>query len=268
MKFIGQNHIMKELKYILPKAYADNSFNINLMLKANSGYGKTEMGLKIGRYIGGESFIYCLAEKDASLIALKISTLSKRVFFIDEVHLFTDPEPFYPLMDSKKYFFIFATNQSAKLKEPFENRCVNFLFESYSQEELRLITREKIPLCRNEPNNFIDLIIKAGEDNPRKISMICIRLNTIFNSIGIPNTEELKVVLEDILNIKEGLDIRERSYLSVLTEMDTASLDTISSILGYSKDIIKYEIEPSLLYKKLITISSKGRTIKNVTHNN
>jgi len=267
MRFIGQNHIMNELQFILPRAYSDSNFNVNILLKANSGYGKTDMGLKIGRYIGGEKFIYCLANKDADLIADKIRIIENRVIFVDEIHLFTDPEPFYPLMDSKKYFFIFATNQSAKLKEPFENRCINFLFEPYTLEELRLIAREKIPICSNRPDDFIDLIIKAGEDNPRKISMLCIRLITIFNSIGVPTIEKLGKILEDILNIKEGLDIRERTYLSVLGEIQLASLDTLSSILGYSKDIIKYEIEPQLLYKRLISISSRGRSIINVNNN-
>jgi Holliday junction resolvasome RuvABC ATP-dependent DNA helicase subunit len=53
----------------------------------------------------------------------------------------------------------------------------------------------------------------------------------------------------------------EREYLAFLERVRTASLTTLTSSLGINRETIQTEIEPQLLYKGRIKITSKGREI-------
>lgn len=264
MYFIGQKHIMGELKVILPRAVEEPSFNISLLFKGRSGFGKTELGLKCCNFISGHNFMYTIASnKMQEFLEDKINRIKERVIFIDEIHLLS-PEFLYPIMDQKNHFFVFATNLSSSLFEAFERRCVTLIFESYTREELREITRKKLgPEFCNVDDSFIDYVITSGQENPGKISLLCVRLCTLGIKYRIKSLEDLKGVMSEIINIQNGLDVRQRLYLEILERLETASLETISATTGFSKEIIKAEIEPRLLYLEKIKISPKGRSINN-----
>ena len=189
----------------------------------------------------------------------KDNNLKKFIDENDEVHLLDTPEIIYPFIDAAEKFILLATNQSFKLNEALKNRCINLIFSPYTQSELREIVKQS-PFLEGKNNDYLDLIIQAGENNPRRIKNLCIRLCTIFNFYGVPHdTNSLQEILSTILNIKEGLNPQEQDYMRLISRLGTASLETLSSILGYDKTTIKFEIEPSLLYNQLIKISSKGR---------
>jgi Holliday junction resolvasome RuvABC ATP-dependent DNA helicase subunit len=267
VQFIGQQSIIKEVDIIVQRAIDDEHFNIALLLTANSGLGKTNLGLRIANTISRGKFLYLEADETGEKVVRAINS-NNRVIFIDEIHLLKTPELLYPILDKEDKFIILSTNESSELKEPLRNRCINLIFAPYTEEELRQIVKQKLPEIQGKSNEYVDLIVKSAEENPRKITKLCIRLATITKIYQFPRTvEELKLLLSEILNIKDGLNPQEQEYMKVLSRLGMASLETLTSILGYSRNTIKYEIEPSLLYNKLIQITSKGRINANFNSN-
>jgi Holliday junction resolvasome RuvABC ATP-dependent DNA helicase subunit len=262
--FVGQEKIIKELDLLAERIEKDSSFNPSILFTANSGYGKTDLGLRFCNLLTKGNFFYSIADSEEHLDSILKLKDKPRVIFFDEIHLLERPEIIYPYIDKKETIFIFATNQSSKLNEALQNRCINLIFAPYTKKELRKITQIRLPILKDKPKSFSDLIIKGGDSNPRKIVNLCIRLQTVFMKYRFPDSKEgLISILADILNIKDGLDIQQQTYLETLKTFSHVSLDTLASVLGYNKETIKYEIEPGLLYRGLIEINSKGRSIKN-----
>ena len=252
MKFIGQNRIYMELDILLPQI-KNNELNMNFLFRGKSGYGKTLMGLKICSYLANNNYQYLFADNINDI------NTEATAIFIDEIHLLQVPEVLYKYLDKKKPTFIFATNEFADLKEPLVNRCTVYTFEDYTEEELLDISKLYI---NNEKfsDDMLWLICEAANKNPRKISNLCYRLNAISNKIPLNNLEELNYVIEKIIGIVDGLDPLCLKYLEILERLSTSSLENISRVSGISKATIQHEIEPVLLYRNRISITSKGRS--------
>jgi Holliday junction resolvasome RuvABC ATP-dependent DNA helicase subunit len=224
------------------------------MLAAPSGYGKTRMALLMCNYLCRDGkFNYILCDRGEHKFNPQY-----RVHFYDEVHKLENPEFLYPIMDSRKYVIILATNESGNVLEPLWNRCVPLLFSDYSTEELRYIIRRAFPY--NVDDAFIDAVVEAGSRNPRVILSITHRLCTYVRQRGIPT--DITEVLRNFFGIEDGLDIASRRYITYLqTVGGRASIDTLSSGLHLSKSTLLYQVEPILLYRKLIQITSRGRIL-------
>ena len=253
MKFIGQNRINMELDMILPQLVEKDIPNVNFLLRGKSGYGKTTLGLGICNFLSKGEFQYMIGDNISRL------DTEFRIIFIDEVHLLEIPEVLYPTLDKKENIFIFASNEFANLKEPLVNRCIVYTFEDYNEMELKEIA--KLNLTNNNyTDEMLSLICSSSNNNPRKIRNLCGRLNAMGNKISINNIEELDYVVEKIIGIVDGLDPMCLKYLEILERLSTSSLENISRITGISKTTIQTEIEPVLLYKNRISITSKGRS--------
>lgn len=260
MKFYGQEKIQRELDFMLPHILEGN--NLNVMFRAPSGYGKTTLGLICLYYLDREfkNSAYYLPKGDE---LDNVFNENKRFHFIDEIHILNNPEFLYPLMDSNKYTFFLASNETGILKEPLRNRCVQFIFSNYSEEEMKTIVRDLIRY--NLTDDMILLISNRSRNTPRVAKVICIRLNYIFKSYGVPkNVDELDKVLTEILNIQEGgLTEQDLNYLDYLRRVNRASLNTIMSGTRLDRETILTEIEPLLLYQNKIKITSRGRELVN-----
>ena len=253
MDFIGQSRITMELDIILPQI-KDNKLHMNFLFRGKSGYGKTLLGLKICSYLANSNYQYLIGDTVDGI------DTSAKVIFIDEVHLLQIPEMLYKYLDKKEIVFIFATNEFADLKEPLVNRCTVYTYEDYTEEELLYMT--KMYINNDEfSREMLQLVCESANKNPRKINNLCYRLNAISNKIPLNNLEELNYVIEKIIGIVDGLDPMCLRYLEILERLSTSSLENISRICGISKTTIQQEIEPILLYKNLISITSKGRSI-------
>jgi Holliday junction resolvasome RuvABC ATP-dependent DNA helicase subunit len=257
--FIGQEHILKELSVILPAKE-----NFNLLLIGNPGQGKTLLGFKIANFLN-KTFLYKIADnKDEFFSRIEYESQKHRLIFIDEIHrLGYEVERIYPIIDAKQNFFIFATNQPQLLPEAFRTRVIELLFARYSQEELREIVSSYMPIRLN--NELLDIIIEAAEGNPRRISQYCVRITSILRQTGRQTLtiNSLIEIISDYFNIINGMTSLEREYLELLERIKTASLQTLVSSLGVSKETLQTEIEPQLLFKGKIKITSKGREYVN-----
>jgi len=257
MYFIGQRHIMNQLRDILPHLY-ENDVGMSILIRGPSGWGKTRMSFMICNYLTGGDFDYCLGDS-------VVFHDNRRVHFIDEVHRIEHPESLYPKMDSGKYVIILTTNDVALLPEALSNRCVEFNFDRYSVPELREISSTALQ-CEL-PDSFLDYIIESGGGNPRIIIKSLIsRLNIIVSRrpdvVKNLNLDQFKVLLDQTFGIRDGMDIMCSRYLEALSALGgTAAIATISTYMHVDQNTLKFYAEPILLYKNKIRISNKGRSL-------
>lgn len=255
MFFIGQEHIILQLGDILPYIYHTRE-GINLLFRGPSGYGKTFLAKKCCKFLVGDAFEYCLG----SNIKFNRDTW---VHFIDEIHLVENPENLYPFMDEGNYIFVFATNFDSVLPEALTNRCKNFIFVEYSDDELRDIFKFHSKLYY--PESAINHIIDVSGRNPRIIVKTFIDILKMHyrKQENIPeNEEELINTIDKLFGIEGGLDRVSRQYLETLQRLGgRGSINLLGSSLHLDKNTIQYQIEPALLYKGLIKITSRGREL-------
>jgi len=256
--FIGQNKLCTELDILLP-LLRDRSTNVNILFRAPSGYGKTTLAFIMANYIDKYGYYYYLPDS-TGIVSIHED---KRVHIVDEIHTCKNQEMLYPLMDSNEFIFIFTTNETGELKEPLQNRCTNYIFEPYNDNELRRIIDAVLkdkPTSFDYYRYFIDYT-----RTPRVLVKLCQRLSILFSNYGVPTNEhDFTNIFEGILNIRNGLDSEQARYMQFLSSVPSASLDLISNAIRIDKATIMRDIEPGLIYKRLITISSRGRIATHV----
>lgn len=254
MRFIGQNHIIRQLRFILPDLY-ENKRGVNFLLKGPSGFGKTTMALSMAHYLCGNDFEYYLGDS-------KEFNFRKWVVFIDEIHIMKTPEILYPVMDSRNHVFILASNQAGNLPEALVNRCYEYIFDDYTLEDLMLMAKESFPHDTTDEN--LIAIVEAGNRNPRVIKSLCDRLGIYFSREPNLNsrTGNFSEIIQDVFNIQDGLDTLCRRYLEVLDDIGgKASLSRLKTILHVDEATLVNQVEPILLKKGRIEITSKGRSL-------
>jgi Holliday junction resolvasome RuvABC ATP-dependent DNA helicase subunit len=257
MTFIGQRRILEELSFLLDDIKKGNKHNV--LFRAPSGMGKTNLSMRCARELDYKKCMYYLPEEGK--LVPKFSNYVP-YHFIDEAHTLLEQEVIYPLMDNIEYSFFIITNESGGLKEPLRNRCIQLIFEPYTDDESLEIAR--LYLKFNLEEELFRIIARISSNNPRQIKIMSERLTYVFNRRGVPQSSKEFLDILDILNIEreDGLNQLERTYIDFLrTVGGKASLPTLIGGTGYDKTLILFEIEPKLLYKKLIKISSKGREL-------
>jgi Holliday junction resolvasome RuvABC ATP-dependent DNA helicase subunit len=255
--FIGQDDIILQLGDILPYVYHSKQ-GVNLLFRGASGFGKTYLAEKCCRFLVKNKYESCLG---------KNFTFNPNVWvhFIDEIHTMENPETLYPLMDSGMYVIVFATNFDSILPEALTNRCRNFLFGNYTDEELKQIFKFHSKL--RYPEEVLDHIINVSGRNPRIIVKTfgeALKMHYKLQ-VNVPNNgEEIIKVIDTLFGIQGELDRPSRQYLETLESLGgRASINLIASAMHIDLNSIKYQIEPALLYKKLIKITSRGRELTN-----
>lgn len=247
MFFIGQPQIVDELNYILPHLY-DTGEGYNFLLRAPSGFGKTHLAKLIANYIVGREYQYTISSGE-------VPSIYRRVAIIDECHLIKDPEPLYPIMDSKENVIIFCTNESSKLKEPLVNRCTTFVFGMYDDDSLIEMVMKHAQFGMSIEDALY--IVHSGNRNPRIVIGITNRLNLIARGVSI----DVRYSVENILGIVDGLDVQMREYLSFLRRNSPAALQTICRACRIGEDTAR-QIEGVLIQRDMLVINSRGRSIK------
>jgi Holliday junction resolvasome RuvABC ATP-dependent DNA helicase subunit len=250
--FYGQEKIKKELVPLL--AEIKNGKNYNILLVAPSGHGKTTLAYRI---------LSLFSTKDFEVSEPPDFSFDRgiRIHFLDEVHELVNPESLYKIMDSKRYVVILATNETGLLKEPLVNRCIPLIFEPYDFFDMKKIIYSQLPTLRDE---FATELVRISKFNPRVATILCQRLEYIFDINGTPqDIDGFKSVLTNILNIsEEGFNPLERKYVEFLrTSGGRASLDLIVNATRIDRNTVLRDVEPALVLAGVISIGYGGRRL-------
>jgi Holliday junction resolvasome RuvABC ATP-dependent DNA helicase subunit len=254
MNFHGQIRIFSELEYLIPAMREGQ--NLNILIRAPSGYGKTKLAVHIALSVDENNCELFLANE-----RFEEFSSEKRIIIIDEVHLITNPEFLYPHMDSGKHIFILCSNEFGQLKEPLSNRCIDLTFDLYSDQEIGEIIFEDFQ--RNSftlSDPFVIEVVRNSNGIPRTARNLVKTLSMIFKIKGVPDSiESLQDILRNTLQLEDGLNPLHRRYLDYIQKVERASLDTLIFATRLDKSTILREIEPVLINKNLIRITSRGR---------
>jgi Holliday junction resolvasome RuvABC ATP-dependent DNA helicase subunit len=234
--------------------------SMNLMIRAQSGYGKTYLAHIIVKYVGRLSTrVIYLGEE-----CIDLFQPAADIHILDELHEVRSPEPLYHYMESGNYIFILLTNEFGQLKEPLMNRCIIIDLDPYTDEELSILVGRVFRQYKVGVDMEQELELATyARGNPRVAKVLAMRLSLYFHKEGTPqDVEKLRQVLEDVFQISEGgFTNFDRQYLSFLAKVGKAGLDTISRVLMIPKGTLEREVEPFLIRKGLIRITSRGREL-------
>ena len=255
---VGQTRLKPELSAYMEAMKGGES--MNLMIRGQSGYGKTYLAHIIVKYVGRLSTrVIYLGEE-----CIDLFQPAANIHILDEIHEVRSPEPLYHYMESGMYIFILLTNEFGALKEPLMNRCIIVDLNPYSDAELAVLVGRVLRSHGVEPDMLqTNEIATYARGNPRVAKVLAKRLSLYFRQEGTPqDVEELRQVLEDTFQISEGgFTNFDKQYLTFLTDNGKAGLNTISRVLMIPKGTLEREVEPFLIKKGLIRITSRGREL-------
>lgn len=159
--------------------------------------------------------------------------------------------------------FIFATTDKGKLSDALASRLHPIDLDEYSIEEKRDVVKQRLHnedvTLEEEDYEMVGNLSK----NMRHLVKLCDRLVDYAVGMGrvvLSHDDVLKVI--DILGINElGCDKTDQKYLEYVKEHGPVSLSNIARFLDVEEREVKSKIEPFLIRKEWVNITSKGRII-------
>lgn len=261
LEYHGQERILQELS-ILAEAIQSGE-NLNILIRAPSGYGKTFLAHLFIEYLDrsrSNSFKYL--PNSAGEVRIRQEA---RFHFLDEVHKLKTPEILYPLLEAEIFTFVFTTNEYDKLKEPLVNRCIVLSLEKYTIETLAWIIQKVFKKRKLNIEYFwCKELAHYCRENPRIAKATATRVAFVFQQVMIPETVEgLHELMYQMFGATQnGLTPQDREYLEALeTCSGLASLKTLKGITNLPGKMIEDSIEPYLISKGLIKMTTKGRQL-------
>lgn len=255
MKFINQDRIMTEISPLV-RAIRNNEHQ-NLLLQGPAGCGKTSLAKLIADGTGLDWNIQTPVRGRINYRPFG----DYNVHIIDEIHTFRGWEVLYPYLDTSLETFIFATTEYGESPEPFLSRCIRLSFEPYSAEDLAEIVRRYSIGRRFKMNKASCLLIAgASRGSPRIAKQRFDRVKMMIQYYNFDKTTHwIRHVLRQLGIFTFGYTTEDFRYLEYLRNINTSSLDNISRALRIDRNTIEKEVEPFLLERGNIIITSKGR---------
>lgn len=250
-QFVGQTKVKRELNAMLA-----NNDKSNLIFRGNYGSGKTTLATIYAAMRGLYTYVHIPQEFKG------VSRQDVSSHIIDEIHLEESYERFFEQM--KKHTFIFCTTETEKLPAPFMSRCIEMVMEDYSEFDLQEI------LYRYAEEESIEIgigttsvIAERAKFTPRVAIQLLRRLHNMSVYENEKLTENYAVKTLDSLRVlSNGLTEDDIKYLSILYSSESpVSLNTLSAAINRSIGFIKDSLEPFLIYKRFIGVTSRGRIL-------
>jgi Holliday junction DNA helicase RuvB len=288
--FIGLKPTVDYLRHLIDGATTRGEPLPHTMLLGPSGVGKTRLSRAIAAEYG-TSLVEAMGFEDRACLTQKLVGLSTNDFlFIDECHRLrgleqellcqaidggTVPAPNQRRADPavpqgewialKPWSLILATDQPGLLLDALRKRIdVEIPLAYYEVKELK----EIVASMAGELNMLVSpqaarLIATISAGLPRRAKQILKNLRLYF-----PGSEARQISLEQVRGFLEasgfneaGLNIMERRYLDFVADLGGASLESIASGLGTDSDDVRRQVEPNLVRRHLVKITSAGRKL-------
>lgn len=244
MVIIGQEEIINRMRIWI----ATGDFR-NALLRGQFGGGKTTIAKWYAEAAAGEVFYYEICQGQRLY-----PPEDNEPVILDEIHRLRGIEGWYEYPG----VLIGCTTEGAPVSEPMRSRMVEMWLRPYTEDELVRIVKMRVPKtpdlaatriamrCRGVPRHAVNLakevvsIIKFYDYLPQSAS----EYDRVLDSLGF---------------FVGGFTDNDRAYLEFLTTNQPASARTIAAGLNLPLDTVQEEIEPFLLRRGLINITSRGR---------
>ena len=292
--YIGQDDVKVQLDNAIKAAKLRGMPLKHIILFGNAGLGKTTLSRIIANEMGA-GFVEMngpTIRDVASFVNIFSKVHEGDVVFIDEIHRLptTCAEAIYSAMEDyqisyigknpstglnenitlrlPRFTLIGATTHSGMLSKPLLDRFVHqFHLKNYTDEDIcKIIEHSFTKLNLECPTVCAMEIAKRSRGLPRKANAYVDKFSDKALLAGTSVIDSLMVeALFDELKINEdGLDTFDINYLETMVDKyngGPVGLDTLCSCLLVDKNIVENQIEPYLLFKGLIKVSSSGREL-------
>jgi len=238
----------------------------NLLFSGQAGTGKTHSSKMIACETG-KPFIYLNgAMSKRKIINLMLAAKKNAIILIDEIHNLPErvAEVIYSAIQDNEIYdegeryqiknisFIVTTTEPEKLPKPLLDRFMRIEFEEPNEETAKQILK-KMGLDDKSISYMINYTL-----NIRVLKKIV----EYMELYGDKNEENLMKVFRLMkINIYSGLSDEQEKYIDYLKSIGKASLRNLSLVLRRSENYIKLDIEPDLIRKGMILITSRGREL-------
>lgn len=290
--FIGQEKIIKTLKIIIESSKKQNKCFDHIIFYGAPGRGKTTLANIIANESERRiSFVQgSLIEKKSDILSIFASIEENDIIFIDEIHSIHKSleELIYSVMEDnvidisigpegekkiirmkiKPFTLIGSTTNFSKLSKPMRDRFGLILkLNNYSENEIKNIVIQSANFLKYKiTEEQAKIIASFSQETPRIANHLIKRIIDFANyyNNGEITNEIIFKTFKNLSIYQDGLNDLHIEYLNLLFnsfEKKSVSIDVIVSLLNESKKMIIDEIEPTLLLKKYIIKSSRGRKI-------
>lgn len=289
---IGQAKAQQLLKGSIQVARKHDRALPHILLTGPAGTGKTTIANLIAHSRGTQftSVTSTSITSPRDVAVLVSGQEPNSVLFIDEIHRMARrvQETFYSVMEDfhvtwkagrsmaklemEPFAVIGATTDVGLLLKPMRDRFgIIVHLEEYTEQELTTIISNYCKRSTIACVGFVPLsVAKRSKGTPRTaLNIIDRAYETAVVAESPEGTIHVSHVTEacELIGIDEsGLDRYDHAYLAALAESypDAVSLRTIASRANLAEVTILTSIEPYLIKKRMVEISSKGRTLQGV----
>ncbi|MBF0357377.1 MAG: Holliday junction branch migration DNA helicase RuvB [Magnetococcales bacterium] len=289
-EFIGQQQLKTNLTVFLNAAKGRGEALDHLLLYGPPGLGKTTMAQIIAAEMesGLRTTSGPIIEKAGDLAALLTNLEPGDCLFIDEIHRLSPAveEILYPAMedyqldimigegpsarsikiDLPNFTLIGATTRAGMLTSPLRDRFgILARMEFYSAAELaEIINRSATILNIGTDESGATEIARRSRGTPRIANRLLKRVRDFADVLGPGHiNQEVADKALGLLEVDDrGLDSMDRRLLLAIIDKfagGPVGLDTLSAIIGETRDTIEDVVEPYLLQQGLLDRTPRGR---------
>lgn len=239
--------------------------NINLLLSGFAGTGKTYSSKMIACETN-KPFVYLTGSMGKARIVEMLQNLKPNALvLIDEIHNMSERvgEIIYPAIEYGELYidgerkevdccFIGTTTEPEKLPKPLLDRFMRIEFEEPTEEMVQEIL-DKMKIDRSVQVHLLNYT-----SNIRVLKKL-LQYIEMYGKVNEINCKKIFKIMK--INIKTGLSDEQENYLKYLKKVGKSGLRNIGLILRRSENYIKLDVEPELIKKGLISITSRGREL-------